>query len=266
MNGNRLTGRQLFAKQLKRAREAKGMTQEALAKAVYKSPSLVAMWETGRRLPQPEDMGNVERALGSNGYLTELLTFATSEAPIEWFGKWLSIERQATSLLMYEPLVVPGLFQTEEYARALLQFSKQANFDLDHQVSARLERQRILGSDDPPSLVAVLDEAVLNRPIGDPKVAYEQFTHLAEIATQPNIVVQVIPFEVGEYAGLTGAFYIASLNGRQLAYLDTALSGLVIENPEEITEVKRRWDSLRGEALPKKASLKIIQEAAEKWR
>jgi hypothetical protein len=122
-----------------------------------------------------------------------------------------------------------------------------------------------LTGEDPPAFVAVLDEVVLHRPIGGPKVMHEQLTHLIDIADRTDIVIQVIPFEVGEYAGLAGAFVIASMDGREFAYLDNAMSGDVIEGTDDVAAVKRTWESLRGDALSKKASIELIKKVAEKW-
>jgi hypothetical protein len=217
-------------------------------------------------MPQPDHLARLEEVLGTNGYLSRVIDdLVSGTVPFEWMGKWLEIERQATALLTYEPLVFPGLLQTEAYARALLRFSKQSPVDMEEQVSARLARQSILTGEDPPAFVAVIDEAVLHRPIGGPEVMREQLLHVLDLAERTDIVIQVIPFDVGEYAGLAGAFVIASMDGREFAYLDNAMSGEVIESPDGVAAVKRTWESLRGDALSKKASLELIEKAAKRW-
>jgi transcriptional regulator with XRE-family HTH domain len=258
--------RSFLAKEIRRARLAKGMNIEDLAKSLYVSESLVRAWEKGRRMPQPDHLARLEEVLGTNGYLCRIVEeLVSGTVPFEWMGRWLEIERRATSLLTYQPLVVPGLLQTEPYARALLRFSRQTPVDMEEQVSARLARQALLAGEDPPAFVAVLDEAVLRRPIGGPEVMREQLTRLLGLAERTDLVVQVLPFEIGEYAGLAGAFVIASMDGRELAYLDNAMSGDVIEGAGRVAALKRAWESLRGDALTKKASMELIEKAARRW-
>ncbi|MCW2901020.1 MAG: transcriptional regulator, family [Streptosporangiaceae bacterium] len=266
MASNSRSPRAFLAKEIRHARATKGMKLEELGKAVYVSESLIRAWEKGRRMPQPDHLVRLEEVLGTNGYLSRVVNdLVSGTVPFEWMGKWLEIERQATSLLTYEPLVIPGLLQAEPYARALLRFSKQTPVDMEEQVSARLARQSILSGEDPPAFVAVIDEAVLHRPIGGPDVMQEQLLHVIDLAERTDIVIQVIPFDVGEYAGLAGAFVIASMDGREFTYLDNAMSGEVIESADGVAAVKRTWEALRGDALPKRASIDLIQKATKKW-
>lgn len=266
MNGNRLTPRAFLAREIQRARETKGISRDALASALFVSESLLRAWEKGRRLPQPDHLAKLEEICGTGHILSRMREELVNTAvPLEWLGRWLEIEAVASSLLAYEPLVLPGLLQIEEYARALLRFSRQSEFELEDQVSARLERQRVWTRDDPLSFVAVLDEAVLYRPIGGRQVMAAQLTHVVDMARRSDNTVQVIPFDAGEYAGLAGAFTMATMDGKEYAYLDNAVSGDVIEHPEDVAEIKRRWELLRGDSLSRKASLALIEEAVKRW-
>lgn len=267
MAGKRPTGRQFFGTQLKRAREAKGVTQEALAKSVFKSPSMVAMWETGRRLPQPEDVPLVECALGTGGYLAELLEFVSEQLPLEWLGKWLQVERSATSLLWFEPLIVPGLLQTEAYARTVLKSGRHRFADVEDMVSVRMERQRILAEEDPPILVALLDESILARNVGGAKVMYDQLLHLARMSETDNIVIQLIPLTAAACAGFISTFILASFDGgSEVAYVDDQLSGDVVERSEEVATLRRMFELFRADAIDQHGSTELIKKAAEKWQ
>jgi hypothetical protein len=114
--------------------------------------------------------------------------------------------------------------------------------------------------------VTVVDEGVLHRAIGGPKVMQEQLTHLVGLCKErSDIVVQVIPNDTGAYAGLAGPFVIATMDGDEFVYLDTALYGQVAESAQDLSIVKRMWESLRAEALPRTASLNLITEVAKQW-
>ena len=124
-----------------------------------------------------------------------------------WFQEWADIEAEATVLRWYEPLVVPGLLQTEDYARAILSARPDGNLDdLDEQVAARLARQAVLDRPDAPQLWCVLDEGVLHRAIGGSKVMRSQLYRLAEVAEHPKTTIQVIR-AAGAHAGLLGAVH-----------------------------------------------------------
>ncbi|MEV5411708.1 helix-turn-helix transcriptional regulator [Thermopolyspora sp. NPDC052614] len=261
-----MTALQFLARELRRARETAGMSQAELAAAITcYSSSLVAMVETCRRIPKPDFAERCDQVLSTGGILSRLLEdLVSSGMPSEWQGKWLDIEARATSLYSYEPLIVPGLLQTEAYARAVIAMSGR-RFDVDEQVEARLERQRILAADMPPMLVAVMDEGVLHRPVGGTEVMSDQLMHLLDMAERHDIVIQIVPLAVGAYAGLAGPFVVAEFEGGEAAYIDNALAGDVVERYEEVLLMKRLWAALRGEALSRKQSLELIEKAVSGW-
>lgn len=182
----------------------------------------------------------------------------------DWLDRWRTIESQATALNWFELFVVPGLLQTPAYADAILR-AGQTYLDVEAQVQARLERQRVLTRDDPPMFVAVLGENVLHRPLGGPQVMHDQLMHLVELSELPTVAVHVVPYEVGAYAGLTGPFVIALVDGDEVVYQDAALSGHVMENAKDVVVFKRMWESLRSDALPRAASLDLIVKVARQW-
>ena len=163
---------------------------------------------------------------------------------------------------------MPGLLQTEAYARAVLSTRVGATEDeIDETVAARLARQQILERDQPPELWAILDEGVLHRPVGAPEVMRGQLTHLVEMARRSHVVIQVIPLSAGAHEGMRGgAFVIADFDGAAtIAYQDTAVSGQIIEDASEADALAHTWDTLRLEALPRGASLSLIEEATRQW-
>lgn len=257
-----------LGRELRRAREAAGMSQSQLAGTVNYAPSFISMVETAARLPKTDFTQSCDKVLGTGGLLTRLLTelIARDGAP-EWFWPWLDVEREAVSLRSFHPLVVYGLLQVADYARALIRsWDLGPEEQTEQAVNVRMERQRILDHTDPPMLVAVVDEGVLRRPVGGPAVMRKQLDHLVAMAQRPNIIVQVVPASAGEYAGLSGPFVIAETPGSgDVAYMETVLSGQTVEQPEHVAQITRRWEALRAEALPHKQSLQLIEEVAKTW-
>jgi len=250
------------------------MTPEQLGARVFLSGSQIRKVEAGTRTPT-EDLAKAcegIRELDCNGALTELYEILGEKlkrrAYPGWFAGWPDKEAQARRLRSFELVVVPGLLQTEGYARAVLSTRVGATEDeIDEVVAARLARQQILERDQPPELWAILDEGVLRRPVGAPDVMRGQLTHLAGMARRPHIVVQVIPLAAGAHQGLNGgAFVIADFeDAATIAYQDTAVSGQIIEDASEADALAHTWDTLRLEALPPAASLSLIEETAGQW-
>jgi transcriptional regulator with XRE-family HTH domain len=204
----------VFGKALRFYRERAGLSQIDLAALSNYSNTVISKIEKGDRPPAegfPERMDAIPQ-LNTGGSLTQLWGWlkpsVRHRAYPGWFGPWADEEARAVRLRWFEALVVPGMLQTEGYARALLTGrigSKPG--DVDAEVSARLARQAILDRDDPPELWVVIDEAVLHRPVGGKQVMREQLLHLIEMAQRPNVVLQVVPAEVAVHDGLRGGAY-----------------------------------------------------------
>ncbi|MEV5746651.1 helix-turn-helix transcriptional regulator [Actinoallomurus sp. NPDC052308] len=261
-----MTARQFVGKEIRRARESKQLTRAELAKTFPVSESLIASWENGRLIPKPEYLPHLISSLGLPDLILRILDDLVSrEVAPEWLNKWTRAEAEATMLLWYESTVVPGLCQTEDYARAVLQLGKPAPLDLEGQVSARLARQKVLTREDPPLYHVVLDEAVIRRPVGGQKTMRDQLMRLVELSQRDEIIVQVIPFEVGAHAGFAGPIVLASIDGSEVAYVDNALRGDVIEKPEDVEAIRRLWQMLSAKALHADASIELIMKVAETW-
>jgi transcriptional regulator with XRE-family HTH domain len=264
----------VFGAELRYYRERAGLSQTELAALVNVSHDVISKIETGDRPPAkdfPERLDAVPQ-LDTNGALARLWKNLRKglrhRAMPGWFRPWAHIEAEATVLRSYEPLLVPGLLQTEEYARAIFAIRPGGKRDdLEDQVAARMERQAILDRSDAPQLWCVLDEFVLQRCVGGAKVMHDQLEHLADVAERPRTSVQVIPASTGEHAGLLGGFVIADLDGVPgMVYLETAAEGQIADSPAIVTYTTFSFDSLRSEALPRAASRDLITKVArERW-
>lgn len=185
-----------------------------------------------------------------------------------WFKPWAEIEATAAQLRLFEHSLIPGLLQTEDYARSVLS-TRPATTEAEvaELVTARMDRQAIIYRDDPPMVLAIIDEAVLRRQVGTAKTTHGQLAHLWGMADRPNVIIQVIPLSAGVHYGLVGAFAIAGeVDGSpRAAYLETLTEGFIGETPAVLAEVCSAFDSVRAEALPRGASKDMIMEWAEEY-
>ncbi|MFI7626639.1 helix-turn-helix domain-containing protein [Microbispora rosea] len=239
----------IWGRELRHYRQAAGLTQTQLAQKVHFSESLISGIETGQLPASPEFAQCCDEALSTGGALQRLLDWRKGQVFPSWFGKWRDKEQVATALRTCQPLVIPGLLQTEAYARVLLSGDETA-------VAARLDRQRILR--------CVIDEAVLHRPIGGPLVMCEQLNHLLAMVS-PRLSIQVVPH--GMHSGLLGGFSIATLDGgNDLVYMETAVRGLTTSDHEDVAAAIECFEAIRTEALPLSMSTNLIRKTMEeRW-
>ncbi|MFG2091063.1 MULTISPECIES: helix-turn-helix transcriptional regulator [unclassified Spirillospora] len=242
-------------------REQAGFTQEQLARRAFVSPSLIGMIEKGRRAPKPELIKAADRALGTGGALARLWKRIIDSSYLEWFRPFVEVESEATAMLEWEPQAVPGLLQTEEYARAQIRNGRVRDTDeqIERHVAARMRRQEILNRDNPPYLWVILDEAVLRRPVGGAKVMRDQCAWLVQASESPDIVIQVLPFAAGGHAGMSGPMTLFSLpDQKDLAYAEAFGGGQIIGTEGEVEDCRLRLDLLRANALPPDESVQMM--------
>jgi transcriptional regulator with XRE-family HTH domain len=257
-----------FGAELRRARSAAGLSQEQLGQRVGYSAAQVGKVETGERAPSQDFAKRCDQALpGADGLFVRIhaLTQRWDGGYPSWFAEWVEAERRAASLCCWEPMLVPGLVQTADYARALFEAWRTADSadELDQLVRVRLERQSIFERPDPPSLWVIVDEGVLRRRVGSEKIIHDQLIHLADMADRPKVTVQVVPAEVGAHVGLLGAFAIASVDAASTVYLEGPNQGQITETPSMVATVSATFDTLRAEALPRGPSRDLIRRVAE---
>ena len=260
-----------FGAELRRARAAAGLSQDQLGQRLGYSGALVGKVEMGERAPSQDFAEGCDQTFpdagGLFGRIYQLARRWDGGYP-SWFAEWVDSERRATSLCSWQPLIMPGLLQTADYARAIFAADPETSDDqLEEQVAARLERQKIFDRPEPPILWALIDEAVLHRLIGSRKVMYDQLLHLADTSCRSNITVQVVPAEIGAHAGLLGGFAIASFgNAQGSVYMESSDQGQTTEAPSVVRRISRRFDTLRADALPRGASRDLIGKVAEeRW-
>ena len=261
-------GLQALAQELRAQREAAGLTQEQLAKLMGYSASVIAKLETCRTIPSPEHAGQADEALGTPGTFRRLRQAMINGAYEPWVRALLEMEERATVLRNWESLVVPGLLQTEAYARGVLRGARPADSDaaIEQLVTARMARQDIWKRADPepPILSVIIGEAVLRQRVGDAAVMREQFGRLVGAAENPRITIQVMPFAAAAHPGLLGPFVVASFeNGPDAAYLDSVLDGQVSERRKQVAQATLLYETLAREALSPGVSIDLITRVTE---
>jgi transcriptional regulator with XRE-family HTH domain len=259
-----------LGRELARARKAASFSsQDALAARLGFDRTVIAKAETGDRVPTPDVLSAWCDACNLDVELFERMAAMArrTDGPIpSWFESWLEAERHAHTLRIWQPLIIPGLFQTAEYARALFVAAGEDAERADELVTARMERQSILDRPDPPHVVAVLDEAALRRLIGTSAVMHDQLAHLAAMSERPYISVEIVPSSTGANAGLSGGFQLASCEGAPDTVRMEAVEDVTAETRSLVRRATVIIDLVRGDALPRTASRTLILEAAEQWK
>ncbi|MFG1649833.1 helix-turn-helix transcriptional regulator [Micromonospora sp. NPDC049275] len=250
--------------ELRAARVSRGASQEEFGRLIRYSGAHVGNVESGQRPLKVDYVRAVDQALQTGGLYMRL--FEKMGAPI-WLREWIEDEQRAVSLRWFEPGWIPGLLQTEEYARVTLVGESLTAEEVDRLVASRLGRQVLLDRTPPPLVTVVLDEAVVARfAEGQRGLMAAQLQHLVSIAERPNVQVHLVPAGVGMYSGLSGPFVLANLpDGGRVACADGQLAATITDRVQDIATLESRWERIRAEALPRQQSLELMRKVAESW-
>lgn len=272
-------GRQLAA-ELRRLRDAATLTGEEAAARLGWSPSKVSRIETGQTAPSPADLRRVldlYEVTGTQRGRLELL--GQSAGQRGWWDAYadtlgpeytalIALEAEAESVRWYSPMLVPGLLQTERYAREVIRSGLliAPPGEVERRVQVKMNRQRVLARDIPLLLDVVLDEAAILRPVGDGAVMREQLAHLTRISGQPGVNLQVLPLAAGPHPATTGEFTILGfpdLIAPDVVYLENMTSDLYVEREADVYRYAMAFDRLRAIALGPDDSAALITARAD---
>lgn len=249
---------------LKEQREAAGLTQQQLAEVAVMTRTHIAHIEAGRRVPSEEDARRLDKALNTGNVLSRFLP-QQDVAVADYFEAARQLEQQAVMIREFALSFVPGIFQTERYARAVLgtSFPPVGEKECDRLVVTRLERSKILDDPVTPVVWALLDEAVLRRWIGGPGVMAEQLDHLVGLAESGRIQVHVLPFTLGVHPMLSNMLTLLWFEDQPpVAYGEGLWMGKIHDSPSIVQEIQHRYDFALGNALPLKESLALLRATA----
>ncbi|MFC8274785.1 Scr1 family TA system antitoxin-like transcriptional regulator [Streptomyces sp. NPDC057271] len=259
----------LYGTKLRKLRLRAGLTQRQLGDRVPIAHSRIAQFELGKEVP-PEDVSRgLDEILGAEGDLVDLWGHLRRTPYPDWARRYMALEPKAVKMFKYMAQAVPGLWQTEAYARALLRTSRPRDTDerIEELVSARLERQTILRGARPPLFWCIVDEAVLRRPVGGSTVMADQLASLLGHASTPHAVLQVLPFGAGEHPVMGGSLTLLGFErGQDVAYTESSHSGELVEAPEQVAEYALAYDLLQAKALAPDPSLAVVRSVMEEYR
>jgi transcriptional regulator with XRE-family HTH domain len=251
-----------YGYELRRAREAAGLTQKALGSIVFCTGSLIGQIETTMKVPTREFSERVDAALGTDGLFSRLVGLVLRSQLPSWLQPFAELEARATNIATFQCQVVYGLLQTPAYARAVLEAGLADK--PDELVAARMERQRILEREEPPFTWVVLDEVVLHRPFGGREVMWDQLTHLLSLRTRRELRVQVLPLGVGQHPATTGSFTILRFTSDpDITYSENYDKGYMTANPTVVRDCSHRYDHLQAAALSVEDSTALIVRVRE---
>ncbi|OHV37489.1 MULTISPECIES: helix-turn-helix domain-containing protein [Pseudofrankia] len=272
--------RVVLGTQLRRLREAKGISRADAGYTIRASESKISRLELGRVSFKERDVADLLTLYGvtdekDRSPLLELAREANepgwwqgfADVMPGWFQPYLGLEEAAILIRTYELQFIPGLFQTEDYARAVISGGHQAdNADIvERRVQARMSRQAILDRPDPPRAWAVIDEAALRRSVAGPAVMQGQLEHLIALNANPNIIIQVIPFGVSPHPAEGGAFSILRFGEPDIAdvvYVEHLTGAIYLDKPEDVIRYMLAMDNLALKSTTPDDTIKVIQKIA----
>ncbi|MGW1139097.1 helix-turn-helix domain-containing protein [Streptomyces zhihengii] len=260
--------RALLGAELRHARIKAGLTQDDLGDPLFVSGSYIGQMEAGTRRILREHAVRLDEVLGTTDFFTRNCEASGKSRYPDHFAEAAEAEATAESIREYAPLLIPGLLQTEGYARAVFRaYQPTATEDvIDALVEARLDRARLLADPTRPLLWAVLDEAVLRRRVGSDAVMAEALRHVADLARRHRVIVQVLPFDAGAHASLEGPLKLMTFpDAPPLAYMQGLGSGQLEDNPATVTRHQLTYDLIGASALSPESSLALITSVAEDY-
>ncbi|MGV9680711.1 helix-turn-helix domain-containing protein [Nocardia sp. NPDC003482] len=263
--------------QLRKLREERGITREAAGDYIRGSHAKISRLELGRTGFKERDIRDLLTLYGvvdpeQREMFLDLVRKANqpgwwhrySDLLPPWFETYLGLEHAAKAIRSFEGQLVPGLLQTDDYARAVVALGHE-NSETARRVELRRKRQEILERQGGPTLWAVIDEAVLHRPIGGADVLREQVLHLQDMAIRPNITIQVLPYAAGGHAAAGSSFTMLRFAEPELpdiVYIEQLTSALYLDRQQDLELYRQVMDRLSVQAESPDRSRKILEEVA----
>ncbi|MEV4252146.1 helix-turn-helix transcriptional regulator [Spirillospora sp. NPDC049652] len=243
-------------------RIAHGMTGEELGRIMKGSKATVSRIENGHERLSGTQAQLIDKAAHTGGLFTLLVWYASIGHDPQWFAQYVELEQKSSIVRSYGALVVNGLLQTEDYARALA----TAGIDPEPEqvVIDRMQRQGVLERKGAPHLTAILTQNALEWPVGGPDVLRAQLAHLLKMAELQNVVIRVVPRVVGAFAGLAGSFQLLTgTDFGEVAYTDAPGTGRLVSSPEDVMSYVVRYERISAVALAEGPSLELIRRIME---
>ncbi|MET8828446.1 Scr1 family TA system antitoxin-like transcriptional regulator [Streptomyces sp. NPDC004610] len=258
--------RDLFGFKVRSHRERQGWTLEAMSSRLAISKSHLARVEVAEYMPPPELPAQLDGLFGTDKYFTELYALCRKEAHPDKFRRRMELEDKAVGIREYTPQLVPGLLQTEAYARALFRMHdpRATEQRIDELWTLRLGRQALLLREPRPDYAAILDAGVLLRGYGGASVMRDQLAKLLDLSLTATTFIQVVPFSTGGQGLAGGSLSLWTLDdGRHVAYEEGISTGTLLEEKTEVLSLIRAYDLLSASALSPAESADFIRSTLE---
>ncbi|MFF9576766.1 Scr1 family TA system antitoxin-like transcriptional regulator [Streptomyces rubiginosohelvolus] len=254
----------MFGEVVKAFRKRARLTQEQFAPLVGYSPETVASIEQGRRLPPPDFAERADSILDAFGVILAAAKHLTRRKGLaSWFRQWAELELSALSLYTYECRLIPGLLQTAAYARTLFadQLPPLADEQIEAQLAARLERQRLLHERPNTAFSFILEEHLFLRDLGGKEVTRELLDHILDLSELRNVDIQIMPLVRHHHAGLGGPVQLLETPDHQwFGYLEGQAHGQFVSDPKAISVIQMRCASMRSQALSLDDSQSLMRQ------
>jgi transcriptional regulator with XRE-family HTH domain len=272
VDAERESGRAELGRTLKSLREKAGKSLGQLADETGYDKSYLSRLESGQRLSKAAVMEDLDAYYGTGDQLARLWRDARKDVIKDKYKGFMELEATARVMWLFQ-LRVPGLLQTEDYARAVLsglsgaQTTAGNGEEVEEQVALRMGRQELLYRDPAPSVRVILDEGALRRPVPDAKVWRDQLSHLLEAAELPNVAVQVLPYTAGVHDLMDSHLWLFwQRTGDPVAYVEGNGFGEVIDDPDKVLSFRLSYDLVRDAALTPTESTAFIKRLLEECR
>lgn len=275
--------RRQVARQVRRLREEAGRTREDIAELLECQTPKISKLEGHKANFNPSELVRVLDFLGAEEPLrSQIIEWNREarqrgllqehpEAAPEIRRPYMAFEHDASEISVYETELIHGLLQTEEYARAVIiaMAPDMSDADVQRCVELRMARQALITGDDPVNYWVILNESVLKRAVGGPKVMAEQVLRLLELSRLKNVTMQVLSFSAGAHAAMGSAFTILGFDHEDdeppMVYLEDVSHSLLLEKPEQLTTYNVAFNRLRAAAMSLEQSTALLQEVANEW-
>lgn len=259
-----------FGNELKRLRQRASMTQADVGERTNYALATISAYETGARIPSADFAERADRLFGTDGDLARLQQLVEKISVLPWFRDRIDVERKAAEIREYESYQIPGLLQTEDYARAIIGIGrpKVSADEIERAVALRMTRQEILelhgdlpaDQEQMPRYWAIVDESALRRTVGGPEVMRTQRDYLVEMAQRPNVILQVIANEKGPTSAYGRAFTILVSQGNSpVVYLEDPNSAHYVRDRDDVSKYTLIFDHLRTSALDDMETLRLLK-------
>ncbi|GAA2155862.1 helix-turn-helix domain-containing protein [Actinomadura napierensis] len=230
-----------------------------VGRIVHAARGTVSNWEAGRLRPKEDHMKRLDEAWNTGGHFARLLWYAQTGHDPDWFKQYVQYEEAADVFKIFNGKNLPVLVQTEAYAQAILWMAGRKR-EAEAESKARMKRQSILARPEPPYVWIIIDQEVLECPVGGKEVMRGQMRRLLDIGDDPKLTVRVVPRIAGPHPGHDGPFQLLTIGGRDVAYAGAQLGGRLIEAGDETAGLGIKFDQIGAIALSRDASLDLVAE------